>query len=414
MKLLDNFKLSINSILNRKLRSWLTLLGIIIGVAAVVSIVSISQGAQESIEDQMNSFGADLITINPGYSRSMNFSMGPPGMNNTNNKTTNNEDPVLTKKDLTKIIGNSNIIIASPIVSERLELYYGSEKININLTGIDPLASKDIFDIILSSGRLLTTSDTSAIIISYDLANSTFDRLITIGKKLTIGSENFIVVGILENNETRNTVYMNYKTAWSITEDTEKGNFTSIKAKVDDLNNIENTIENITKTLAISRRVYGKDYDFSISSPSSMKERLEEMTNTMTLFLGGIAIISLLVGAIGVANSMFTSVLEKTKEIGILKSLGATNKEVLILFLIESGLFGLIGGILGVLLGALVSLGFSGIGIRMIMNGNTSAQISPEIVIIAILISTIIGIISGLIPAIKASKLRPIEALRYE
>jgi putative ABC transport system permease protein len=415
MNVLNLLKLSLNSIVNRKLRSWLTLLGIVIGVAAVVSIVSISEGAKASIENQMSQFGADLITISPGYSRGMDFGGGPPGMMGDTKKNSSDDDPVLTKKDLMKINTNPNIILASPIVSERVDIYFGSEEISANITGIDPLAAEDIFNISLDSGRMLTTSDTTAIIISYDLANTAFDKPITVGKQITINSNTFNVVGILENGDERSTIYMNYKTSWNITEDIEKDNFSSIKAKVKDLNNITEVVDNITTTLAISRGVYGKDYDFSISSPTSMKERLEEMTSTMTLFLGGIAIISLIVGAIGVANSMFTSVLEKTKEIGILKALGATNKEVLTLFLIESGLFGLIGGILGVLLGLLVSLSFSGIGLQMMPRNMTSSTlVTPSLALASILISTIIGILAGIFPAINASKLRPIEALRYE
>ena len=156
-----------------------------------------------------------------------------------------------------------------------------------------------------------------------------------------------------------------------------------------------------------------KTQDFSITSSESIRQQIEQITQTLTLFLGAIAGISLIVGAVGIANSMFTSVLEKTKEIGILKALGASEKEIMVMFVIESGLFGLVGGIIGAIIGAAVSLAISGIGLGFGPGGATTV-VSLQLFVFAVVLSTIIGVVSGIMPARSAAKLKPVEALRYE
>ncbi|MCX6798839.1 MAG: FtsX-like permease family protein, partial [Candidatus Diapherotrites archaeon] len=167
--------------------------------------------------------------------------------------------------------------------------------------------------------------------------------------------------------------------------------------------------------LLLSRRVTEETKDFTVTSAQAIQEQVSSATETLTLFLGAIAAVSLLVGAIGVANSMFTSVLEKTREIGILKALGSTNNEIVRLFVIESGLFGLIGGLIGVMLGTLLSVAMSGLGIISLpMTRGAETLVTPQLVIIAVVLSTVIGVVAGVLPARAAAKLKPVEALRYE
>ncbi len=177
---------------------------------------------------------------------------------------------------------------------------------------------------------------------------------------------------------------------------------------------LDDTVTELTTSLQAERKVTARTQDFSITSSEAIKEQISSITNTLTVFLGAIAAISLLVGAIGVANSMFTSVLEKTREIGILKALGATNNEVMQVFLFESALFGLVGGILGALLGMLMASLMSMLGLSLGITGSVTTLVTPQLLVIAIALSTIIGVISGLAPARNASKLNPIEALRHE
>jgi putative ABC transport system permease protein len=216
---------------------------------------------------------------------------------------------------------------------------------------------------------------------------------------------------------------MNYVSAYDVLEDdVNKNTYTSIQVKVSDASKVDEDLNSIKADLMSAIKVTSKNINFSITSSQTIKEQIASVTQTMTLFLGAIAAVSLLVGAVGIANSMFTSVLEKTRDIGIMKALGSSNNEVLIMFVIESGLFGLIGGIIGVLIAFAITavlnmLGISiGIGMGGGMRGGSSSGmiITPELVLFAIILSTIIGIISGIVPAGNASKMRPVDALKYE
>ncbi|MCX6800637.1 MAG: ABC transporter permease [Candidatus Diapherotrites archaeon] len=432
MKVADSFKLSLNNILHRRLRAWLTLLGIIIGVAAVVSIISIGEGAQTSINQQLSGFGADIITITAGFSRAGGFGGdfrggGPEGGGGdggrTRSSTNTVETPKLTTKDLMIIRSNPNISYVNGIVSGRGEMVFLAETTNATIQGVDPNTWTQTIQVTLASGRLLSASDSTAIVIGNRLANSTFKEPLTIGRKITIEDKPFTVVGILAPAGTGlgfgggdSTVYMTQNSAWN-TIDVNRDVFSSIQAKASSADIVETVTDELTQSLLISRKVTTRSQNFSVTSSQAIKEQITSVTQTLTLFLGAIAAVSLIVGAIGVANSMFTSVLEKTKEIGILKALGTTNNEILTIFIMESGLFGLLGGIIGVIIGMLISEIISGLGvisIPMIRGGAGGTLVSPQLIIIAIFLSTVIGIISGVMPARAASKMKPVDALRYE
>ena len=213
--------------------------------------------------------------------------------------------------------------------------------------------------------------------------------------------------------------------ARTILEDSTGDKFDSISVKIEDISLSNETITTITKKLMLSHGIIdATKKDFTVSSPTSMQETIQQTMNTMTLFLGAIAAISLIVGAVGIANTMFTSVLEKTKEIGIMKAIGAQNKDIMIIFLLNSGLIGLIGGIGGVMLGFFASTAISSLGGistttigagRGFLGGfGSSTYVSPELIIGALIFSILIGMIAGAIPAYRASKLNPVDALRYE
>jgi len=432
LKIADSFKLSLNSIMHRQLRSWLTLLGIVIGVAAVVSIISIGVGAQASVTENLSGLGADIITISPGFSRAGFFGgdfrggREAGGMGRTGTES-EEETPTLTKRDSSVIEGNPNVEYVTEIVSGRGEIVFLAESTNVTITGVNPTTWKETTTAEIETGRPLSSSDLTSVVIGYRLAYETFKQPITIGRRVTIENRPFTVVGILEESGTGmgpgggsdSTVYMSCMGAWEVT-DVEKDAFSSIQAKAKDAELVEETMEELTSSLLLSRRVTEDNQDFSVSSSQAMQEQIAETTQSLTLFLGAIAAISLLVGAIGVANSMFTSVLEKTKLIGILKALGSTNNEILRIFMIESGLFGLVGGIIGVVLGTLVSVVLGALDIISLPMmrgggmGGMSTLVSPQLVITAIVLSTVVGIVSGIMPARAAAKLKPVEALRYE
>lgn len=438
MKLKDSFRLSLNSITHRKLRAWLTLLGIIIGVAAVVAIVSIGEGAQASVNQRLAGFGADIITISPGGARAGLFTGGfrggagigqggfreiSAGGGAAAGRASNLEkDPELTKLDVSVINGNPNVQYVNEVVSGREQMRFLSETSNAQIQGVNPLVWTQTNSLELASGRFLAASDSSAVVIGDRLANSTFKEPITPGRKITLNDSPFTVVGILKPSLSAggfggagggdNIAYIPYQGSWQVT-DVNKGTFSSLQVKVYDKDYVDQTVTELTESLLYSRKVTERTQDFSITSSQAIRAQVEGVTQSLTIFLGAIAAVSLVVGAVGIANSMFTSVLEKNREIGIMKALGATDEEVLKLFLIESAIFGLIGGVIGAAIGTAISslIPLLGIGIGP---GGGSTLVTPQLLIIAVLISTIVGIVSGVVPARSASKLKPIEALRYE
>jgi len=192
----------------------------------------------------------------------------------------------------------------------------------------------------------------------------------------------------------------------------------SITIKVSDAGLIDTTMQDIDARLMIERHVTNRTKDYSISSSKTMQETINSAVQSITLFLGAIAAVSLLVGAVGIANTMFTTVLEKTKEIGIMKAIGAKNRDIMTIFMLNSALVGVVGGLIGIVLGAIASTMMpAGMGISMpgrMGRGIGGTLITPELLFYALSIAIGIGMIAGLIPAYRASKLKPVDALRYE
>ena len=411
MKLKDLFELSITNITHRKLRAWLTLLGIIIGVAALVSIISLGEGMNTSVNASLSDFGSDILTLTPGYNKATDFG----GFRGKAIPIIDDDAPELTKKDFLTLKKNSNVSAVMESVSESLEIEFMSQTSNINVKAINPQNWNDFLEYDFDSGRELSVSDNYSVVLGHKIANDRFDDVITIGRKIMIEGEQFNVVGILEEGENDNAVLIPLDVVWSITDNT-KDTYSQLQAKLINAELTQETVDELDAALMISRKVNEKDKDFTLSSPLEMQEQIQSVTGTMTLFLAAIAAVSLIVGAVGIANSMFTSVLEKIKEIGIMKALGATDGEVLKLFMIESALFGLVGGIIGVIFGIFgsVFLGFLMGGMNMPGRLAMTTLVTPQLIIIAIILSTGIGFFSGVLPARSASKLKPIDALRYE
>lgn len=413
MRLKKSFHLAWNILVHSKLRSWLTIIGIIIGIAAVVTIVSISIGAKQQLEDRLGSLGADILTVTPGFSKAkgmMGFGGGgPPGMDSS---SSDEDTKNLTSRDITVIKSVPNVLYVMGTVSAKEDLTYSGETSEVSFTGVDTKVWKEITTESLSSGRLLTNGDSYSVVIGGGVANSIFDE-IPLNSKITLAGKSFKVVGILESG---NSVYMPIGVARDISEDIGETEFDSISVKIEDVSISSNTVTNITTKLMMSRGILDEDKkDFSISNPAEMQETIQETMSSMSIFLGAIAAISLVVGAIGIANTMFTSVLEKTKQIGIMKAIGAKNKDILMIFLINSGLIGLVGGVGGIILGIFTS---GLVGSMTSSSGGMgmfdSVAITPALIIGALFFSIIIGMISGAIPAYRASKLKPVDALRYE
>jgi putative ABC transport system permease protein len=425
MRLQKSFQLAWNILIHSKLRSWLTIIGIIIGIAAVVSIISISLGAQQQLENSLGNLGANVLTVTPGFSRATgnmgfrggDFNGGPVGISSSSSSS-GTETKNLTARDINviKSIQNVNYVMGS--VSASGSMTYLSKSASVRVTGVDELVWKDITTETISSGRFLGSGDSYSIVIGSNLATSTFSN-IPLNSKVTIEGKSFKVVGILNGG---NSVYMPIQAARDTFDSVGIDEFNSISVKIEDVALANETVNTITSKLMMSRGILkASKRDFTVTNPSAMQETFKETMSTMAIFLGAIAAISLIVGAIGIANTMFTSVLEKTKEIGIMKAIGARNKNILTIFLLNAGMIGLVGGLGGIILGVIGSgiigsmvssaSGTSGGGIGRLL-GNTA--ITPGLLIGALVFSVVIGMIAGVIPAYRASKLKPVDALRYE
>ena len=412
MRLKKSFQLALNILFHSKLRSWLTIIGIVIGIAAVVSIVSISQGAQQSLEASLGGLGADILTVSPGFAQAKG---GGGRFSTISVGTATEEQENLTAKDVLVLKSIINVDYVMGMVSDNDDLGYSSKSATISFDGVDVSVWKYITTEEIASGRFLERGDIYSVVLGDLIVESTFGGEIPLNGNVVIGGRSFKVVGILEGGS---TAYMSIDIARETFDDIGEDEFDSILVKLKDIELSEETIELVTKKLMLSRGILNeKDKDFSVSDPSSTRETLQETMNTMTLFLTAIAAISLLVGAVGIANTMFTSVLEKTKDIGIMKAIGAQNKDILFIFLFNSGLIGFVGGLGGVVLGVfgsslVSSLGSDGGGMTSKIFGSTA--ISPSLLIFALIFSIVIGMIAGVIPAYRASKLNPVDALRYE
>ncbi|MCX6820446.1 MAG: ABC transporter permease [Candidatus Aenigmarchaeota archaeon] len=425
MKFNDIFRLSMNNLLHRGLRSWLTILGIVIGVAAVVGILSISAGLQESISSRLGGLGADILTITPGFSRAAGFAFAGSGGGSTFFTQSASSSKNLTTRDVEVIKAVPGVAVVDGIVSGRATASYLAQSASVSVQGVEPLAWRQMTTTSLGSGRYLSPGDANVVVIGYGIANNVFKQPLGVNTQITIGGQPFKIVGILEQSTGigggDNNVIMPVTAARNIVSDMTATQLSSIQVKVADVNALNDTSNAIESRLLLSRHVTGTTKDFTITSGAAIQATIASVLDTLNLFLGGIASISLLVGAIGIANTMFMSVMERTRQIGTLKALGATSFEVMKLFLFESAMLGLIGGLIGVFLGFIASGALSELGVRLnaasgaaAAGGTSSTLITPQLVLFAMGFSIAIGAIAGILPARSASKLQPIEALRYE
>ncbi|MFZ1970689.1 MAG: ABC transporter permease [Candidatus Nanoarchaeia archaeon] len=426
MRLRKALELAWNTLIHSKLRSWLTIIGIVIGIAAVVTIISVSQGAEMSIRSQLNGLGTNIITISPGAERATGvgaqFRVG--GGSSSGGSTTKGNEITQATKNLTnsdvsilKTVPNVEYIMGT--YSGRAQVTYLGANASANIEGINTqLWPYFIAGVNLAEGRYLTQSDSYSVVVGSNIANSIFSGL-SVNQNILINGTMFDVVGILNQSGSQDDseIFMPITSARQVLGDVGGINFGSILVEVSNTSQTNQTITDITNTLMLERGILQqKNIDFSVSSPLSFQQTISSALSSLSLFLEAIAAISLLVGAIGISNTMFTSVLEKTKEIGVMKSIGAKNRDILMIFLFKAGMLGLIGGIGGVMLGVVASLfiGQAG-GLSIgIVRGTLTSYINPWLLIGTFFISMLIGMIAGAIPAYRASKLNPIEALRYE
>jgi len=420
VKFVDILKLALNNISHRRLRSWLTILGIIIGISTIVALNAIGEGMRERINRQLSNLGPDIITVTPGYIRAPSLQFERFGQIFRAMRGT---EGYLTETEVKLIKNIQGISYVNGIVSGRANVSFKGQNIDLNIQGVDVSVWRYIENTQLENGRYLLPNDRGVAVIGNRVAHNIFKKEIKLNDIITINGMSFRVVGILSSSGflgvlVDSAIFIPKEDARRIL-NFNNNYVSSIVVKTSNIENVEDIAKEIEKVLRNHRKVTEDTQDFTVTTTQSIRNQIMSISDTTTIFLTIIAGISLLVGGVGIANTMFTSVMERTRLIGTLKALGMTNKEVITLFILESTILSLIGGIIGIFVGIIISdtigrisIGFFSMGVR----GNEGIQlvVKPSILFLSIIFSLFIGTIAGLFPARRAAKLEPVEALRYE
>lgn len=403
--IIDYFFLAFNNLRKRGLRSWLTILGIFIGIAAVVSLISLGAGLKTAVMGQFGSLSVDKLTI-----QNKGAGFGPPG-STVIEKLDNDDLKIIENVQRVKIVITRLLRVVNyeyndaSIFNYLVSLPDDNEKL---------LLSYEAMDFEAKEGRLLEAGESGKILVGKNLAEKdNFDKEIFLGKNIKINGKDFEVVGILEGTS---NIQLN-SVAFMFEEDMNElleidDEYDLIVAQVRNQNDIEEVAQRIEERLRQDRDEDIGEESFSVETPLQAFSAVSTILNIINLIVVGIAAISLFVGGVGIANTMYTSIIERTKEIGVMKAVGAQNKDVLWVFLIESGLLGLVGGIVGALIGLGAALGVANIANSALGENIFVVMISYPLLLGAIGFSFLVGIISGVFPALQASKLNVVDALR--
>ena len=405
MKIRVLIGLALESILKNKMRAMLTMLGIVIGVAAVIVMVAVGYGARSRIHEQINSLGTNMIVITPGASTSGGVSQGAQAFAN------------LTLADAEKIRGESQIVTAvSPVVIGRSQVIANGSNWRTAINGVDT-DYQTIRDWQTDMGAFFGPDDVRAVrsvaVLGRTVARNIFGDGDPTGQEIQIGATRFKVAGVLApkgqnatGNDADDVILIPYTTA--STRLTGRPRIPQILVSAPSEGDIAAAQDEIRTLLRESHRIAsGDEDDFTVRNQTELAATAESSTRVMTILMAAIASISLLVGGIGIMNIMLVSVTERTREIGIRLAIGARGSDVLTQFLVESIVMGILGGVAGLALGitsAYVLAHFTG----------WETEISPLVMLVAVGFSGAVGVFFGYYPARKAAALNPIEALRYE
>lgn len=412
MNVFESMRVALRSLGANKLRSTLTMLGIIIGVGAVIALLSIGQGAGAAITEQVQGIGSNLIIVFPGAVTRA----GQPPTSGTLTLTDANalEDRVCCP----------SVAVVAPVYQRTAQISYGGNNVNSQVTGVTP-SYEAVRNWRTATGRFIDERDVQTAarvtVIGKATAKNLFGTQDPIGKSIKINRIPFKVIGVMvEKGGTSmfggnqdDVLFVPLTTAgqrlFGSAAQTPQGALRVSSVLISAVNEkqIDAAMAQITQVLRERHKIQYQQDDFTVLSQKDLLGALNQITDILTLFLAAIAAISLLVGGIGIMNIMLVSVTERTREIGIRKAIGARRKDIMTQFLIEAVTMSVAGGIIGILFGA-------AIGIAVNATGVIKTTLDPTSVMLAVGFSVAVGLFFGLYPAARAAGLHPIDALRYE
>ena len=407
---------SLAALLANKARSFLTMLGIIIGVGAVIVIIAVGAGAQSLILDQVKSLGANIIGVMPGGSAEED---GPPASMMGISITTLTYDDAMALKEEKNVPNLVDLVAYTKGVGT---VSWGAHSYDTNLSGCSA-GFPETEDGELAQGRFFNKEEernlSRVVVLGSTVKNELFSESEAVGQRIKIKKHTFSVIGVMKERGTvafqdyDDQVFIPIKTMQKLIAGVN--HLGLIRVKVDHEDNIEQVLEDVKLTLRERHDIIdssGANDDFTVRSGAQALDMITTVTDALKYFLAAMAALSLIVGGIGIMNIMLVSVTERTREIGLRKAVGARRRNILNQFLLESLSVTLLGGLIGIICGAIISF-FVALGAQF-LGYEWAFILSIQSILLAVGVSSIVGVIFGLYPAYKASKLEPVEALRYE
>ena len=413
MNIFQNIVEALESLSGNKLRSILTVLGIVIGVAAVIAMLSIGRGAQASITSQIESIGTNLVYVYPGAIREggVSSAQGAAG--------------TLTLDDASALAGVPGVEAVAPEADGRAQIAYLGQNTNSRLIGATP-SYQDVHSLTIADGAFISDSNqvahSSVIVLGSAVAETLFGSTAgVVGQSVRVNGQPYRVIGVLTskggtgflNQDDQVIVPLSTAQTRLVGQSRFRGAsvINQISVKAANSNIVPQVITQVTEVMRQRHNTVQGTDDFSVSSQQDVLGAITQVTNTLTIFLGGIAGISLMVGGIGIMNIMLTTVTERTREIGLRKAVGAKRKDILVQFLIESAVLSVLGGLIGVAVGWIIA---RLIGQVQLGGNSIKPVVGLDSVLLATLFSLAVGLFFGIYPATRAARLQPVEALRYE
>lgn len=406
MKNKDVVEYCIRNLLHRSLRSWITLIGIVIGIATIVILMGVAQGVKAYIIEEMEVFGKDKLVIVPIPPKTVMGGGTLSGMGATSGKLTEED-----AKDIETLLEVESV--AKMLIGRTTIEFRGIELYSPVFPGDAPAFKmwEDYFKV--EEGRYPEENERGVVFLGNDIANKYFGKnKIHAGNYMTIGGKKFRVVGVAERIGTALSaqddavIFMSYEDGKEMFKDVlAKDEVFTIMVDLKDGADVNEAKEKIDEMLARNHHVSLDERDFTVITEEFIIDITETVMNMLTGFLLAISVVSSIIGGVGIANTMYMAIAEKRMEIGILKSIGATNRQIIILFITEAGIIGLLGGVLGVVVGL--------VGAEILSSFDVPYLITSQLFIFALLYGAAVGIIAGYFPAKSAAEISVIEALRY-